>query len=377
MEQEQLNPYINLYDKIFLSFKECKISLLEIVNYKNNDNKLWKDYFKNGEIYEINSIDAYNDEILSKRFNNKRFNIIIENGTYDLNSLIKFIKTYLNYLTYNGILLIKNIQSVRYIQVLKNATPLIYHKFIEAYDIREVYGKYDDVIYVINKSSNEVPNEVLNEVPNEVPNEVLNEVPNEVLNEVLNEVTNEVPNEVLNEVPNEVSIEVPNEVSNEVSIEDTNKMTEFNIIYNLLFKRIRDEELILLNIGLNENIIKYLLNTFNKSVLIGIGLKNDIDNYIKNNNRVKLYLGTNPYDINLESSNIKFNVIISNNEKDKYKIIFLINTYSKLLNTNGIMIIEDVEENDISFIRDSINQELKDIMETYKENNKNIIIINK
>ena len=361
MEEEQLNPYINLYDKIFLSYKEIKISLLEIVNHKNNDNKLWKDYFKNGEIYDINSIDAYNNEIISKRFNNKKFNIIIENGTYDLNSLIKFIKIYLKYLTYNGILLIKNIQSVRYLQVLKNATPLIYHKFIEAYDIREVYGKYDDVIYVINKSSNEVLIEAPIEIPGEAPKEVPIKIPNEV------------PKEVPNEVPNEVSIEIPNEVS----IEDSNKMTEFNVIYNLLFRRIKDEELIILNIGLNESIIKYLLNTFNKSVLIGIGLKDDVDNDIKENNRVKLYLGTSPYDINLESSNIKFNIIISNNEKDKYKIIFIINTYSILLNKNGIMIIEDVEENDISFIRDSINQELKDIMETYKENNKNIIIINK
>ena len=135
--------------------------------------------------------------------------------------------------------------------------------------------------------------------------------------------------------------------------------------------------MILLNIGLNEDNIRYLINMFNKSILFGIGIKNDIAIDIKNNNRIKLYLETSPFDINLESSNIKFNVIICNNEREFDKIIFIINTYSKILNNNGILIIEDVNENDIPKIRENLNQELKDIMETYKENNKNIIIINK
>ena len=69
-------------------------------------------------------------------------------------------------------------------------------------------------------------------------------------------------------------------------------------------------------------------------------------------------------------------MIILNYEKEIQKIIFIINTYSKILNKNGILIIEDVEEQDRPKIRENINQELKDIMETYKENNKNIIIIN-
>ena len=88
--------------------------------------------------------------------------------------------------------------------------------------------------------------------------------------------------------------------------------------------------MILLNIGLNEDNIRYLINMFNKSILFGIGIKNDIAIDIKNNNRIKLYLETSPFDINLESSNIKFNVIICNNEREFDKIIFIINTYSKI-----------------------------------------------
>ena len=172
---DRFNSYINLYDKLFSSIKEKKISLLEIVNYKNNDNKSWKEYFKNGEIYEIYNTEAYNNDIIIKRFNKKKFNIIIENGSYDLNSLIKFIKIYTDYLTNNGILVIKNIQSIKYLQILKNATPIIYYRFIEAYDIREMYGIYDDVIYIINKSSNEEIEEQSNEQFKEQSKEQSNE----------------------------------------------------------------------------------------------------------------------------------------------------------------------------------------------------------
>jgi hypothetical protein len=114
MKKDRFKSCINLYDKLFSSLKENKISLLEIVNHKNNDSKLWKEYFKNGEIYEINCNDAYNNELISRRFNKKKFNIIIENGSYNLNSLIKFINIYTQLLTNNGILVIQNIQSLKY-----------------------------------------------------------------------------------------------------------------------------------------------------------------------------------------------------------------------------------------------------------------------
>ena len=74
---DRFNRYINLYDKLFSSIKEKKISLLEIVNYNNNENNSWKEYFKNGEIYEINNAEAYNNDIIIKRFNKKKFNVII------------------------------------------------------------------------------------------------------------------------------------------------------------------------------------------------------------------------------------------------------------------------------------------------------------
>jgi hypothetical protein len=348
--EKSINIYINVYNKLFETIKDNKISLLEIVRNKNQDN-IWNNYFKNGEIYRICKEDAYNNDYISKNFNNKKFNLIIENCSYDLESLINFINIYSKLLNNNGILIIENIQSIRYLPTLKDATPLNLHNFIEAYDLREVNDKYDDILFIINKINNK---------PEEIDIK-----PEEIINK--SEEIDIKPEEIINKA--EEIINKAEEIDNNLNI--------FTDIYELLFRRIKDNELLLLNIGLNEDRIKYLINYFNKSLLFGIGIKNDVDIEIKNNNRIKLYLGTSPFDINLESSNIRFDIILCNNENEIMKIIFIINTYSKILNKNGLLIIEDINEDDIPKIKENINNELKDIMETYKDGNKNIIIINK
>lgn len=311
MKKNLYQSYLNEYDILFTSIKDNKISLLEIVKEDNNDKNMWYDYFKNGEICTMNEKEAY----MSIINNNKKFNVIIENCSYDINNLIKFIKIYSELLTDDGILIIQNIQSIRYIELLKDAAPEHLRNFIEVYDLRERDDIYDDILFVIKKRKSERGDEELN--------------------------------------------------------------INFKNIYNILFKRRKNEQLLLLNLGLNEIYMKYLINYFNNSLLFGIGVKNYIDNSLKNNDRIKLYLNTSPLDINLESSNIKFDIIISNNESDINKLIFIINTYSKTLNDNGLLIIEDVNENDIPKIKEMLNPELTDIIETYKEDSKNILIINK
>jgi len=357
MEKNRITSYMKIYDELFSSIKDNKLSLLEVVKDNGNDIEMWKKYFKNGEIYVINKDDAYNEEIILKRFNNKKFNIIIENGSYDIYTLIKFIKIYTELLTNNGILIIENLQSLKYVYILRNATPLIYHNYLQAFDLREINENYDDVLFVINKTN------FIEEIKNDIfDNDELNK-------ELLN--NSELSDEFLNYVNNELLIK---EKEKEIKIKNENP---FNDIYNILFRKRKNDNLILLDIGLNEKNMKYLIDYFSNSLLFGIGIKKDIDVEIKKNNRIKLYLETSPYNINLESSNIKFDIIFSTNESNINNLIFLINTYIKILNENGILIIEDVNDNDIEKIKEMIDPEIKDITENYKKDNKNILIINK
>jgi hypothetical protein len=329
MDKQRLISYMNVYETLFSSIKENKISLLEIKSEKNDEVEFWKSYFKNGEIYGITKEDAYNDELIKKNFNNKKFNIISENGSYDINSLINFIKIYSKLLIYNGILIIHNIQSIKYLNLLKEATPLQLQPYIKIFDLREINENYDDILFIIDKTINEEIEEIEEKVEH---------------------------------------IEIEEEKKEEII-----KPDNINNIYEILFRRRRNNEIILMNIGLNEDNIRFLINYFKKSVLFGIGLKNEIAEEFRNNNRIKLYLETSPYDININNTNIKFDIIISNYETETNKIAFIINTYTQLLNTNGLLIIEDVKEEDVIKIKELLNDDLKEIMEFYD----NIIIINK
>ena len=63
-----------------------------------------------------------------------------------------FINLYLNVLTDDGILIIEDVQSIEWLEILKNEVPENLKEFIEFYDLREIKNRYDDIVFVINKS---------------------------------------------------------------------------------------------------------------------------------------------------------------------------------------------------------------------------------
>ena len=52
----------------------------------------------------------------------------------------------------DGILIIEDVQSWDWIEELKKATPEHLKEYIESYDLRHIKGRYDDIVFVINKS---------------------------------------------------------------------------------------------------------------------------------------------------------------------------------------------------------------------------------
>ena len=55
-------------------------------------------------------------------------------------------------MTSKGILIIEDIQDYEWIDKLKNTTPDSLKQYIEIYDLRENKGRYDDILFVINKN---------------------------------------------------------------------------------------------------------------------------------------------------------------------------------------------------------------------------------
>ena len=82
--------------------------------------------------------------------------IVLDDGPHTLPSMVAFINLYLPLLKYDGILAIEDVQDIAWIDELRAATPDALKPYIEVYDLRSVKGRYDDIIFVINKQKKAV-----------------------------------------------------------------------------------------------------------------------------------------------------------------------------------------------------------------------------
>ena len=78
--------------------------------------------------------------------------MVLDDGPHTLNSMIVFVSEYSQMLANDGILILEDVQSIDWINHLKNATPEHLKTCVEVYDLRHIKGRYDDIVYVINKA---------------------------------------------------------------------------------------------------------------------------------------------------------------------------------------------------------------------------------
>lgn len=180
-DKNTLHSYLELYESLFSSKKESAKNILEIgigdVYEKNGGSiKLWYEYFVNATIYSLDilsidrvidelinnprivlytSINAYDDDffnhsILSK---NIKYDILLDDGPHTLESMKKFINLYSQLMTDDGILVIEDVQSIEWIELLKNEVPENLKQYIQIYDLRSIKNRYDDIVFVINKNN--------------------------------------------------------------------------------------------------------------------------------------------------------------------------------------------------------------------------------
>ena len=64
-----------------------------------------------------------------------------------------FIKLYSQIMTDDGILIIEDVQSWDWIDILKNEVPDSLKKYIKVYDLRPNKNRYDDIVLTIDKSN--------------------------------------------------------------------------------------------------------------------------------------------------------------------------------------------------------------------------------
>jgi len=173
-DKNTFHSYLPLYQKLLISKKETAKNVLEVGIFRGGSIKLWSDFFVNATIYGLDirnidhiwdgiknkeniilhtSIDAYNEDFFINTFlnTNIKCDFILDDGPLTLESMKKFIKLYSQIMTDDGILIIEDVQSWDWIDILKNEVPEDLKQFIKVYDLRENKNRYDDIVFTIDK----------------------------------------------------------------------------------------------------------------------------------------------------------------------------------------------------------------------------------
>ena len=176
------HSYLEVYDLLLKSKKHSALNILEVgIGYGNQGAtnggsiKLWKDYFPNATVHALDilpinriwdgikedpriqlytSFDAYNANLVKTNFvdKNLKFDFVIDDGPHSLESMVSFINLYLPLLTDDGILIIEDIQQYNWVNSLKSTVPETLRKYVEVFDRRNVKGRYDDILFVVDMS---------------------------------------------------------------------------------------------------------------------------------------------------------------------------------------------------------------------------------
>jgi sugar lactone lactonase YvrE len=78
---------------------------------------------------------------------------MLDDGPHTLESMKQFIKLYSQIMAENGILIIEDVQSLDWIDILKNEVPEHLKQYIKTYDLRSNKNRYDDIVFTIDKSN--------------------------------------------------------------------------------------------------------------------------------------------------------------------------------------------------------------------------------
>lgn len=179
-DKNTIHSYIDLYQTLFESKKESATHILEVgigpgIRQNGGSIVMWADFFKNAQIHAADIIpidhvrnelidhprihlhtsnNAYNMNFFVNTFLSKgvKFDMLLDDGPHTLESMIDFVTMYSQLLKDDGILVVEDVQNIKWLDALRGVTPDALKPFVHVYDRREVKGRYDDIVFTINKS---------------------------------------------------------------------------------------------------------------------------------------------------------------------------------------------------------------------------------
>lgn len=174
-DKNTVHSYLPLYQTLLVGKKETAKNVLEIGILKGGSIKLWSDFFKNATVHGVDMIhlnsvwdgiknkeniklytsaDAYSEYFFHYLTSqNVKFDFMLDDGPHSLESMKQFIRLYTQLMTDDGLFIIEDVQDWSWIEVLKNEVPENLRQYIRVYDLRANKGRYDDIVFTIDKSN--------------------------------------------------------------------------------------------------------------------------------------------------------------------------------------------------------------------------------
>jgi hypothetical protein len=184
---DTIHSYVDVYDAILPPIKNSVKSVLMLGSagpdvtsamgrlfYNCGDVKLIRQNFSNAQITavdptpaaniwgELRSDDkisltaetnAYSRAFFDASMAGKTYDLIVEDGTHAIGDLSFVVSNYVPLLTGSGVLLIESIQNLDDVDTLTALLPEVLKSKVKVYDLRDIKGRYDDILLVLNKSA--------------------------------------------------------------------------------------------------------------------------------------------------------------------------------------------------------------------------------
>jgi len=161
------HSYNDYYDTIFEQYKNKPVKILEIGLLYGSSLYLWDNYFKHKDT-EIHGIDiqdtlypdlvklytkrvktttgvnCYIENEIPTSIKRQKWDIIIDDGSHDVQHQLDFYKIYKKMLKKKGILIIEDVQSIKSLDKITKTYPEL-----TQIDLRKNKDRYDDLLAVL------------------------------------------------------------------------------------------------------------------------------------------------------------------------------------------------------------------------------------
>jgi cephalosporin hydroxylase len=176
-DKNTLHSYLDLYYELLAPLQYRARNVLEVGVFAGGSIKLWHDFFPNATVYGIDNltleqmqleecitnnprvilktgVDGYSEDFVKTNFVNRhiQYDFMLDDGPHTLESMITFIKLYSQLMSDIGILIVEDVKSLEWIAVMYEHVPEHLKQYVHVYDLRQNKGRYDDIVFVINKN---------------------------------------------------------------------------------------------------------------------------------------------------------------------------------------------------------------------------------